>query len=121
MIDIPIRFTLDEAKYRYRHMYPSLSEDTMLADLFEWGYREDETYRAWIQRKKEILDKEYGVVKTVDEMKGWICSSAELWKPGVYKFRMQRTQGDFHYQHIGFCNQDILRVAIELGYLTKPL
>lgn len=68
----------------------------------------------------EELNRKYGVLEKVDDLRGWHLVEAELRKPGVYRIVTSRyTQGGAELRH-GFASQQIITTARELGYLSAP-
>ena len=66
------------------------------------------------------LNRKYGVLESVDDLRGWHLVEAELCKPGVYRIVTSRyTNGGAEMRH-GFASQQIITTARELGYLSAP-
>ncbi len=76
-------------------------------------------YRFDQEETMKELNRRYGVIESVDELKGWHLVSADLQKPGAYRISMSRTWGAGSEMRHGFVSQEILTTARELGYVTQ--
>ena len=69
------------------------------------------------------LNRRYGVVESVDDLRGWHLVAASQTKPGVYRIEISRgptaLNHAYQYRH-GYASQAIITTAIELGFLSKP-
>ena len=65
------------------------------------------------------LNRENGVIESVEDLRGWHLVHAELWKRGVYRIMISRYLicGGAEMLH-GFASQTIITTAREIGYLS---
>ena len=75
---------------------------------------------SYVDELRESLDRQHGVIKTVNDLKGWHLVEAELRKPGVYRIITSRRRGAGAELRHGFASQQIITTARELGYLSAP-
>jgi len=68
----------------------------------------------------EEMNRKYGVLEKVDDLRGWHLVEAELRKPGVYRIVTSRRRGNGAEMRHGFASQKIITAARELGYLSAP-
>jgi hypothetical protein len=80
----------------------------------------EEDYKLTTQELLRRYNYENGVIERVDQLKGWHLAECELYKPGVYRgFISGWFNGVAHFNRF-YAKQDIIRLAIELKYLSKP-
>ncbi len=80
------------------------------ADLDAWNAAE----------LRRLLNREHGVIESTDDLKGWHLVSANLTKPGVYRYCISRyTNNGAEIRH-GYVAQHIITLAIMLRYLSRP-
>lgn len=91
-----------------------------LFDRWINGEQNNETYKGFIANERERLDAEHGVIINPDALAGWHLAICALYKEGVYRFEATRRFPDRAEKKTGYCNQDVIRVAIELGLCTRP-
>jgi hypothetical protein len=68
----------------------------------------------------EELNRQYGVIDSANDLRGWHLVWAELYKPGVYRILTSRRLGRGAEMRHGFARQEIITIARELGYLSAP-
>lgn len=107
---------------QWRRRFPEISEQEALADLWGQGIRTDETFRAFQKRLADAEDDRHHVFKHPKEFAGWHIVSAEIYKPGIYRFCItgEKLRGAGKEMIHGFCAQNILTVAIEQKLCTRP-
>lgn len=76
------------------------------------------------QDELERLNREHGVIESVNELSGWHLVGAQLSKPGVYRIQISRERricgmAYWEFKH-GFASQHIITTARELGLLSAP-
>jgi len=77
-------------------------------------------YRNRQEDTLERLNRENGVIESVDDLHGWHLVEAELRNPEVYRITMSRyTRSGVEMRH-GFASQQIITTAREIGYLSTP-
>ena len=80
-----------------------------IEDFIKWDHEET---------LKE-LNHRYGVIDSVDDLKGWHLAGSEPYKPGVLRIMLTCPNGNGYRMINGFCSVAILTTAIELGYIAK--
>jgi hypothetical protein len=108
------------AVIQQQRRWPGLSEQEALADLWSHGIKDNDTYRGYYERMANAEDDDHNVFKHPSQFNGWHVAICELYKPKVYRFEISRWLNNGAEKRIGYCNQDILRVAIEQRLCTKP-
>jgi hypothetical protein len=82
--------------------------------------RTQKEYENWKKDELERLNREYGVIEDIEQLRGWHLVEAELRKPGVYRIVTSRyTRNGAELRH-GFASQRLITTARELGYLSAP-
>jgi hypothetical protein len=106
----------EEALIIWMRAHAEISEVEAMADLFYFGFRNNKTYRASVDRKKAADDYENGVITHPDQLKG-----ARVWmleECNAHSFRIIiRTATSMT---IGFVDRSVYRVAKELRLLGEP-
>jgi hypothetical protein len=111
---------LTAALVQWRRQFPEITEDEALADLWCKDFKTNETYAAFMRQMADAEDDRYNIFKHPDQFAGWHVAIAQPYKHGVIKFEItQRIAGGVE-KLMGFCKQDVLRVAIELKLCTRP-
>lgn len=77
-------------------------------------------YKLRRQQTLDRLNRENGVIENVNELNGWHLAECEPYKPGVYRGHLSRWIGGVAEFKSFFAKQDIIRLAVELKYLSKP-
>lgn len=114
-----VNMELDAAVVQWMRRFPEISRDEALADLFNRGWRCNETYAALMRLEKAALDVEHGVIDSPDEFRGWHLAWSKPRKPGVLHGELTRQiAGGYELRHF-FCSVDCLRVARELGLIAR--
>lgn len=66
------------------------------------------------------LNREHGVIEDINELKGWHLAECAIYKPGVYRGHISRwLNGGAEFKQF-YARQDMIRLAVELKYLSKP-
>lgn len=111
---------LAKALVEWRRLFPEISEEEALADLFSKGVKTNQTYAAFAKRMAEAEDDRHNVFKHPFQFSGWHIASCRHYKHGIYQFSITRFTGSGAEMLNGFCAQDVLRVAIEQRICSKP-
>jgi len=79
-----------------------------------------EEYERAVEARREQLNREHGVIETVNELFGWHLVDAFLHRPGVYRIAISRKLNNGAEFRNGFARQEIITAAREFGYLSAP-